>query len=77
MKLLALFDQPLLKKDPDHRNDEKCEIADIAVNMESIIPSMTDFRDKLILIQKLNLICSTKRIPDIYADFVPLVAFGK
>ncbi|ORZ06726.1 hypothetical protein BCR42DRAFT_496277 [Absidia repens] len=76
MKLLALFDQPLMKKDTDHRNDEKCEIVDITVDMESIIPSMNDFRDKLILIQKLNLICSTKRIPDIYADFVPLVAFG-
>jgi U3 small nucleolar RNA-associated protein 20 len=77
VKLLSLFDQPLMKKDSDHRLDEPCEIVGVTLKMESIVPSMNEFRDKLILIQKLNLICSTKRIPDLYVDFVPLVAFGK
>ncbi|KAI8098559.1 uncharacterized protein BX664DRAFT_254120 [Halteromyces radiatus] len=76
MKILALFDQPLMKKDLDHRRDERCELVEVALNMEEIAPTMNDFRDKLILIQKLNLISSTNRVPDLYTDFVPLVALG-
>ncbi|ORX62666.1 hypothetical protein DM01DRAFT_1314200 [Hesseltinella vesiculosa] len=76
LKLLALFDQPLMKKDNDHRLDEPCDIVDVALNMESIVPTLTDYRDKVILIQKINLISSAGRLPDIFDDFVPLVCFG-
>lgn len=76
LKIIALFDQPLMKKDPDHKQDEVSEIARIALNMEQVDATFKDFRDKVVLIQKLNLITSSKRTPDMYADFAPRLALG-
>lgn len=77
MELLSLFEQPMMKKDSNHPNEGACDIARISLDMEYIVPTMSDFRDKIILIQKLYIISSTKRIPDLYVDFIPLVCLGK
>ncbi|CAO3621219.1 unnamed protein product [Mucor hiemalis] len=76
LRIIALFDQPLMKKDPDHKQDEVSEIARIALNMEQVDATFKDFRDKVVLIQKLNLITSSKRTPDMFADFVPRLGLG-
>lgn len=77
MELLSLYEQPSMKKDSNHKTNEVCDIAQIALDMEEIVPTMSDFRDKIILIQKLYILSSTKRIPDLYVDFIPLVCLGK
>lgn len=76
LKIIALYDQPLMKKDDDHKHDEICEIARIALNMEQVDANFKEFRDKVVLIQKLNLITSSKRTPDMFADFVPRLSLG-
>lgn len=76
LRIIALFDQPLMKKDPDHKQDEVCEIARIALNMEQVDATFKEFRDKVVLIQKLNLITSSKRTPDMYTDFAPRLSLG-
>lgn len=76
LKVIALFDQPLMKKDEDHKLDEVSEIARIALNMEQVDANFKEFRDKVVLIQKLNLITSSKRTPDLFADFAPRLALG-
>jgi U3 small nucleolar RNA-associated protein 20 len=65
-----------MKKDADHKHDEVSEIARIALNMESVDATFKEFRDKVVLIQKLNLITSAKRTPDMYADFAPRLSLG-
>lgn len=76
LRILALYDQPLLKKDADHKTDEVCDIARLALNMEQVDANFKEFRDKVIFIQKLNLVTSSKRTPDIYADFAPRLSLG-
>lgn len=76
LKIIALYDQPLMKKDPDHKADEVCEIARIALHMEQVEANFKDFRDKVVLIQKLGLITSGGRTPDMYVDFAPLLSLG-
>ncbi|KAI7894165.1 armadillo-type protein [Mucor mucedo] len=76
LKIIALYDQPLMKKDDDHKHDETCEIARIALNMEQVDANFKEFRDKVVLIQKLNLITSSKRTPDLFADFAPRLSLG-
>ncbi|CAO3617504.1 unnamed protein product [Cunninghamella echinulata] len=76
MELLSLYEQPLMKKDSNHKTNEVCDVAQISLDMEEIVPTMSDFRDKIILIQKLYILSSTKRIPDLYEDFIPLVCLG-
>lgn len=76
LKILALYDQPLLKKDADHKTDEVCDIARLALNMEQVDANFKEFRDKVIFIQKLNLVTSSRRTPDMYADFAPRLSLG-
>ncbi|KAI8070329.1 armadillo-type protein [Gongronella butleri] len=76
LKLLVLFDQPLMKKDADHRVDEPCDMVNTAHNMEAIVPTLTDYRDKIILIQKISLMSQGGRVPDMYDDMVPLLCLG-
>ncbi|KAG0190710.1 U3 snoRNP protein [Apophysomyces sp. BC1034] len=76
MKILALYDQPLMKKDAQHNDDEQCGAVQLAVDMEEIVPTMKDFRDKIMYVQKLHLAVSSGRIPDVYNDFMPLLCLG-
>ncbi|KAI8059768.1 armadillo-type protein [Thamnidium elegans] len=76
LKILALYDQPLMKKDADHKTDEVCDIARLALNMEQVEANFKEFRDKVIFIQKLNLVTSSRRTPDMYADFAPRLSLG-
>ncbi|KAF7724248.1 U3 snoRNP protein [Apophysomyces ossiformis] len=76
MKILALYDQPLMKKDAQHPDDEPCGIVELAVDMEEIVPTMKDFRDKLLCAQKIQLAVSSERIPDLFKDFAPLLSLG-
>ncbi|KAI9249280.1 armadillo-type protein [Sporodiniella umbellata] len=75
-KIIALFDQPPLKQDEHHKTDEPCEIASMASEIESIEASFKDYREKVKLMQKLNLLLSSSRVPDLYADFIPRLALG-
>lgn len=65
-----------MEKDADHKQDEVCDIARIALNMEQVDANFKEFRDKVVLIQKLNLITSSKRTPALYGDFVPRLSLG-
>ncbi|KAI8366801.1 armadillo-type protein [Radiomyces spectabilis] len=76
LKLLSLYDQPLMKKDEQHREEEDCEIVQLAVDMEEVIPTLKDYRNKTKPIQRLNVITSSRRTPDMFVDFVPRLAFG-
>ncbi|KAG0957866.1 hypothetical protein G6F61_002202 [Rhizopus arrhizus] len=75
-KIIALFDQPVLKQDENHKTDEPCDIASMAVQLEEIEVSFKDYREKIKLMQKLNLVLSSSRVPDIYTDFIPRLALG-
>ncbi|KAI8646706.1 armadillo-type protein [Parasitella parasitica] len=76
LKIIALFDQPIMKTDQDHKLPEVSDIARIALNMEQVDASFKDYRDKVVLIQKLNLITSSKRTPDLYVEFAPRLSLG-
>ncbi|OBZ87321.1 U3 small nucleolar RNA-associated protein 20 [Choanephora cucurbitarum] len=76
LKILALYDQPLMKPDEDHKLPEVSDIARIALNLEEVEASFKEYRDKVVLIQKLKLITSSKRTPDMLVDFAPLLALG-
>jgi U3 small nucleolar RNA-associated protein 20 len=76
LKIIALFEQPMMKTDENHKLPERCEIARLALNMEEIDATFKEYRDKVVLIQKLNLITSSKRTPDLYTDFVPRLSLG-
>jgi U3 small nucleolar RNA-associated protein 20 len=65
-----------MKQDADHKVDEPCIIARLSLDMEEIDPSFKEYRDKVKIIQKLNIMISSKRIPDMYTDFVPLLCLG-
>lgn len=76
LKIIVLFDQPMMKTDQDHKIAEVSEIARIALNMEEVDANFKEYRDKVVLIQKLNLITSNKRTPDLYVDFAPRLSLG-
>ncbi|KAK4515117.1 proteasome regulatory particle base subunit rpn10 [Mucor velutinosus] len=76
LKIIVLFDQPMMKTDQDHKIAEVSEIARIALNMEEVDATFKEYRDKVVLIQKLNLITSNKRTPDLYVDFAPRLSLG-
>lgn len=76
LKIIALFEQPMMKTDENHQVPERSEIARLALNMEEIDATFKEYRDKVVLIQKLNLITSSKRTPDFYADFVTRLTLG-
>lgn len=75
-KIIALFEQPTLKQDENHLTNDPCDIASVAVDIEEIEASFKDYREKVKLMQKLNLLLSSKRVPDLYVDFIPLLALG-
>jgi U3 small nucleolar RNA-associated protein 20 len=75
-KIITLFEQPTLKRDENHKTDEQCDIASMAVELEEIETTFKDYREKIKVLQKLNLILSSKRVPDIYSDFIPRIALG-
>lgn len=76
LKILTVFEQPMMKTDEDHKLPEVCDIARIALHMEEVDANFKEYRDKVVLIQKLNLITSSKRTPDLYVDLVPRLALG-
>ncbi|KAI8977543.1 armadillo-type protein [Mycotypha africana] len=76
LKILALFEQPLLKADEDHKIPETAEIVRLALQMEETEATFKEYRDKVMLIQKLDLITSSRRTPDLYLDFIPRLALG-
>ncbi|CEG75265.1 hypothetical protein RMATCC62417_10338 [Rhizopus microsporus] len=75
-KIITLFEQPTMKRDENHKTDEQCDIASMAVELEEIEATFKDYREKIKVLQKLNLILSSKRVPDIYSDFIPRIALG-
>lgn len=75
-KILALYDQPLMKKDQRHRDDEPCEIVKMAVIVDEAAIHLNTLREKTNRIQKLAVITSTRRIPDIYHDFTLRFGLG-
>ncbi|KAI9478566.1 MAG: hypothetical protein EXX96DRAFT_601338 [Benjaminiella poitrasii] len=76
LKILALYDQPMMKTDEHHKIPETSELIRTALNMEDVNATFKEYRDKVLLIQKLNLITSSKRTPDLLEDFAPRVAMG-
>lgn len=66
----------MMKTDQDHKVPEVSDIARIALNMEEVDANFKEYRDKVVLIQKLNLITSNKRTPDLYVDFAPRLSLG-
>lgn len=75
-KILALYDQPLMIKDSQHREDEPCELAHVATDLEEAELSLQDFRDKIMYTQKLTIIARTGRLPALYHDFPLRMALG-
>ncbi|KAL0082208.1 armadillo-type protein [Phycomyces blakesleeanus] len=76
LRLLALYEQPMMKTDAEHPVEEPCELVNVALEMDEIVPTMKNYRDKIVLIQRLHLILSTKRAPELYDDFVIRICFG-
>ncbi|KAI7902962.1 armadillo-type protein [Cokeromyces recurvatus] len=76
LKILALYDQPMMKLDDQHKTLEPSELVRTALHMEEINATFKEYRDKVLLIQKLNLITSSKRTPDLLEDFAPRLALG-
>ncbi|KAI7881842.1 hypothetical protein K492DRAFT_206553 [Lichtheimia hyalospora FSU 10163] len=75
-KILALYDQPLMIKDSQHREDEPCELAHVATDLEEAELSLQDFRDKIMFTQKLTIIARSGRLPALYQDFPLRMALG-
>ncbi|KAI8994575.1 armadillo-type protein [Pilobolus umbonatus] len=76
LKIINLYQQPLMKKDETHKSDEICMVARLCLDMEEIDATFKEYRDKINLIQKLNILTSTNRVPDLYEDFAPRMALG-
>lgn len=77
LKILGLYDQPLMEKDQDHVEDEKCRVVQIAIELEESEVTIVDYRDKVRGIQDLAVIASGDRVPEIYHDFILRYSFGK
>ncbi|KAI8146751.1 armadillo-type protein [Fennellomyces sp. T-0311] len=75
-KIIGLFDQPMMEKDKQHMEDEDCDLAQVAIDLEESAMSLVDFRDKIMYTQKLGVIQGSGRVPEIYSDFVLRYGLG-
>ncbi|KAI9322632.1 hypothetical protein BX666DRAFT_2023084 [Dichotomocladium elegans] len=76
IKIIAIYDQPLMKPDALHPDDEVCEIAQIAIDLEESEMTLQNYRDKIMYTQKLGVVTSSGRLPDVYADFALRMCLG-
>ncbi|CAG8449551.1 3302_t:CDS:10 [Cetraspora pellucida] len=77
LKILMLFDQfPLRSEETSKNEQEPCEIFAMAYKVEEIESSIVTYRNKTMILRKINALISTKRIPEFYSEVTPLFCFG-
>jgi len=55
---------------------EPCEIFAMALKVEEIDATLSTYREKTMQLRKLNTLISSKRVPEFYAEVIPLYCFG-
>ncbi|CAG8442214.1 6253_t:CDS:10 [Scutellospora calospora] len=78
LKILMHFDQfPLNNNEDASKNEqEPCELFAMAYKVEEIETSVATYRNKTMILRKINTLISTKRIPEFYSEVTPLFCFG-
>ncbi|CAI2171430.1 13286_t:CDS:10 [Funneliformis geosporum] len=77
LKILKLFDQFHLRSEENSMDvKEACEIFAMALKVEEIDTTISTYREKTMQLRKLNTLISSKRVPEFYADVIPLYCFG-
>ncbi|CAG8576266.1 3030_t:CDS:10 [Funneliformis caledonium] len=76
-KILKLFDQFHLRSEENFIDvKEPCEIFAMALKVEEVETNICSYREKTLQLRKLNTLLSSKRVPEFYADVIPLYCFG-
>ncbi|CAG8729797.1 33439_t:CDS:2, partial [Racocetra persica] len=77
LKILMLFNQfPLNSGETSKNEEEPCEIFAMAYKVEEIETSIATYRNKTMMLRKINSLISTKRVPEFYSEVTPLFCFG-
>ncbi|CAJ0900983.1 2569_t:CDS:10 [Entrophospora sp. SA101] len=80
LKILNLFDQFDLKPVEGNRGGNSitglCHIFDLALHVEEVETTFSSYREKIIQLQRLGTLASTKQIPDFYSEVIPLLCLG-
>nr|CAG8462811.1 15738_t:CDS:10 [Entrophospora candida] len=80
LKILNLFDQFDLKPVEGNRGGNNitglCHIFDLALHVEEVETTFSSYREKIIQLQRLGTLASTKQIPDFYSEVIPLLCLG-
>ncbi|CAG8499255.1 840_t:CDS:10 [Diversispora eburnea] len=78
LKILSIFDQFCLNgSEPSNNNiQEYCEIFSICLKFEEIETTVTTYRNKAMLLRKLDTLISTQKVPKFYYEVIPLLCFG-
>ncbi|CAG8656331.1 14206_t:CDS:10, partial [Dentiscutata erythropus] len=77
LKILMLFDQfPFNNGETSKNEQEPCEIFAMAYKVEEIETSIAEYRNKTMMLRRINTLLSTKRVPEFYSEVIPLFCFG-
>ncbi|KAJ1666786.1 U3 snoRNP protein [Coemansia sp. RSA 1813] len=78
LQLLSLFEQiPAENKPGDSSNDEKCDVIQLATDLESTIPNLDTYKDRLNRLRRMAVFSSNGRIPKLYENVFPYLAIAQ